>query len=205
MRARLINEMVISGVKMSDIINKNLIDQWLSDSYLDEMFKYMYAQENELDPEELEDMDLETNKNFEEWFKYKIEELYESTIYKFNYEIINGNVIEIWRDLIVDEKWIDHLKTVGSRLGIYWSWDEDAAEAHWGYGSETKKIPVKIQSEINVNYIDWIETIKLNMNPSGEEEKEIRLFKNTPLKIKSIIVNNKFININQIKNKIFKS
>ena len=43
------------------------------------------------------------------------------------------------------------------------------------------------------------------MNPSYEDEKEIRLFKNTPLKLISIKIDNEKMNISSIKNKIFKA
>ena len=58
--------------------------------------------------------------------------------------------------------------------------------------------------KINEKYIDWESTIQLNMDPNiGEDEKEIRLFKGTPLKILKLIKNNEELNINKIKNKIF--
>ena len=62
-----------------------------------------------------------------------------------------------------------------------------------------------IGSSVKVDEVDWINTIRLNMDPSAEEEKEIRLFKNTPLEIESLEINDKEIDITLIKDKIFKA
>ena len=43
------------------------------------------------------------------------------------------------------------------------------------------------------------------MNPSNEGENEIRLFKNTPIKINRLWINDVEIDISPIKNKIFKA
>lgn len=204
MRARFINEMNISSVKVEDIVNKKFLDSLLMDSFLEETFKYQYADENNLSQEDIEDMDSDVEKDFMDWFKYEIENRISETINKFEYEIIKNNKISIWRVITVDKNWIEHLEKQGNRLGIYWAWDEDAAEAHWGHNL-ISKIPVLIESEINVEHIDWIETIKQNMNPEYEEEKEIRLFKNTPLKIKSLKMNGKNIDISNIQDKTFKA
>ena len=40
---------------------------------------------------------------------------------------------------------------------------------------------------VSKNNIDWVDTIALNVHPGlGDMEKEIRLFKNTSIKIESI-------------------
>ena len=61
------------------------------------------------------------------------------------------------------------------KIGIFWSWDEAAAEAHWGsFGLGTEKILLKAQ--VGRDDIDWEGTFEANMAPStGEEEREIRL------------------------------
>jgi hypothetical protein len=43
------------------------------------------------------------------------------------------------------------------------------------------------------------------MHPNYSEEKEIRLFKNTPIQIKSIKINDKEIDISILGNKVFYS
>ena len=58
---------------------------------------------------------------------------------------------------------------------------------------------------MNADHVNWIDTIKTNMNPSNEGENEIRLFKNTPIKINRLWINDVEIDISPIKNKIFKA
>jgi hypothetical protein len=70
-------------------------------------------------------------------------------------------------------------------------------------GDYKKTNTIIIEIEIDEKYINWITTLELNMHPSYLEEKEIRLFKNTPIKIKSIKINDKEIDISIIENKIF--
>lgn len=45
----------------------------------------------------------------------------------------------------------------------------------------------------------------MNMHPNFSEEKEIRLFKNTPIRIKSIKINDNEIDMSIIGNKTFYS
>ena len=96
-------------------------------------------------------------------------------------------------------------KKAHKRLGIYWSWDRTAAEAHWGKFDKGYRT-VKLISKIKEKHVDWHDTFELNINPSiGEAEREIRLFKNTPIKLNAIIVDRKPIDISKIKDKVFRA
>jgi len=70
-------------------------------------------------------------------------------------------------------------------------------------GDSTKKNKTIIEAEIDEKYVDWKTTFELNMHSNYSEEKEIRLFKNTPIQIKSIKINDKEINILILGNKTF--
>jgi hypothetical protein len=61
------------------------------------------------------------------------------------------------------------------KIGIFWSWDENSAEAHWGsFGPGTEEI--LLQARVGKDDIDWEGTFEANMDPAtGEEEREIRL------------------------------
>ena len=109
------------------------------------------------------------------------------------------NKITIYREITVDDNWFTHLEKQGKHLGIYWSWDEHAAEAHWA--DREKKNTAMIKAEIDEKYVDWVETLRLNMHPNYFEEKEIRLFKNTELHIESIEINGEAVDISPIENK----
>lgn len=69
--------------------------------------------------------------------------------------------------------------------GIYWSWDDDAAEAHWGDFS-AGMVSWKFTAKIPVASIDWQRTLVMSASPNYEEEKEIRLFDNAPLEVVSL-------------------
>ena len=60
-------------------------------------------------------------------------------------------------------------------IGIYWSWDEGTAEAHWGrFGNGA--VEVLLRAQVSENDVDWEGTIIANLDPSlGEDEQEIRL------------------------------
>jgi hypothetical protein len=120
-------------------------------------------------------------------------------IYAIDYYINNGK-LKIYRMMTVDDDYYNKLKTTAKHLGIYWSYEENAAEAHWGDFSQ--KHTVKITSEIPETSINWLETLRLN-TMTGVDEKEIRLYKNTRIKILNLEIDNEPIDITEIKDKIF--
>ncbi len=68
-------------------------------------------------------------------------------------------------------------------VGIYWSWDENAAECHWGSGGPS----VTLHGVIQKNNVDWEGTIYANMFPTlGQEEKEVRLLEGTQFELEEI-------------------
>ena len=198
--------MSIESINVEDIVTKKLVDDFMSDESVIDYAKMTYANENNLQFEEL-DENFENSKEFREYFQYEVENMFEETKSKFIYDIIdNDDEISIWRQMTVKEDWLQHLEKQGQRLGIYWSWDPKAAESHWGYNKDETPIQINIESKINANYINWPVTIKANMHPNYEEEKEIQLFKNTTLKIVAIYdENEKELDITRIKNKTFKA
>jgi len=202
MRAKFINE-GFSDITIDNVVNKETLDIWMQDNFKNELFMYSYASEHNLNPEEMDVDEWIDTKEAEEWIEYEIESRFYETINKFRYEIIDGDELSIWRRITVPDNWLEHLEKQGNRLGIYWSWEPNAAEEHWGY-DENKRLAL-IESLIKVDYIDWINTIRLNMDPEAEEEKEIRLFKNTPLQIINLEIDGEKVDITLIKNKIFKA
>jgi hypothetical protein len=202
-------ETLLQDIYYNDVVNKKVLKELTSDTGFLDYVKYDYASENNIDIIQYEDNpdeDFEDTEDFRKWFEYEIE-------YRFNNakenleELIDLNgEISIWRKMMVDENWIEHLEKEGQRLGIYWSWDMNAAEPHWGYNIANKNIEITIESVINENYVNWPPTILANMHPNYSEEKEIQLFKNTPLKIINIYKDGEKIEISKrIKNKTFKA
>jgi GNAT superfamily N-acetyltransferase len=79
--------------------------------------------------------------------------------------------LTVYRVLTLQD--IKDIKTKG--IGVYWSWDEDAAEAHWGhFGQGFQNYTLKAQ--VQEKDVDWTGTMWANLDPDlGEDEKEIRL------------------------------
>jgi len=68
-------------------------------------------------------------------------------------------------------------------IGVFWSWDKDQAEAHWGHGKYSKKL-ILIEGLVGINDINYEATARKNLNPSlGEEEAEIEVKENAAITI----------------------
>lgn len=211
LRENLLKELSISDVSLNDFNVKEIIDGWLMSSTETPvmLFKYEMQDDYDLTPEEKEElMDADEDEildtdRFKNWLKYEAEYRIDEFIRMIGGYLNEDDTITIWREMTVSDEWISKLPTSGNRLGMFWSYDKDSAEAHWG-GGESKR--VLIQTSVKENYIDWNQTINANINLQlGEEEKEITLFKNTPIKIEALSVNGESIDVRPISDKVFKA
>lgn len=113
---------------------------------------------------------------------------FEDRFYDKQWELENvinpDGSVDIYRAMKVNDDYISHLSKEGKHLGIYWTYDERHAEAHWGnYGTSD----VLLSGTVTDTSVDWKATLLLNMNYSlGDEEKEIRLYKGVPIDLRSI-------------------
>lgn len=70
------------------------------------------------------------------------------------------------------------------KIGVYWSFDPDKAEAHWGRGGEPKYL---VSAEVDEGSVDWLATVELNLDwNTGQDEAEIRLYPGARIFINSI-------------------
>lgn len=197
-----------------DFASDDLFENWFNEiskgmgsydgvEYVFENFKDEYEQFKDMEDDEITNIP-----EFKEYMRTDFDERFDKFIYNIRRIIIdNNNKIPIYRVLTVNDKFFNHLETTTSpKLGIYWSWDENSAEAHWGDWKKPNSII--IHSEINENEVDWEATILLNINAiTGEDEREIRLYNNTPLKILALVnhkTNQKY-DISKIKDKTFRA
>jgi len=68
-------------------------------------------------------------------------------------------------------------------VGIFWAWNQDLAECHWGEGPQE----VLVKGRVRLSAIDIPETLLKNLDPGlGEEESEILLKKGAPVEILAI-------------------
>ncbi len=184
-------------------------DEILNDKYIKNFIKTDDAAtpllEWFIESNELDEDDADTIQDSEEFYEFvknelerHLEEAKDNIYDKIEY---HSNKITLYRAITVDDNWLQHLQAQGKRLGIYWSWDSSGAETHWG--DAAKSNTAVIESDIDEKYIDWVSTFKMNMHPNFSEEKEIRLFKNTPILIKSITINDEEVDISALSNKRF--
>jgi hypothetical protein len=208
LREGLLKEKSISDVSLHDFNVKEIIKYWLMSSTETPVMMYKYEMQDDynLSPEEKEELmdadedDILETDSFKKWLEYEVESKIDDFTRGIDEYFNDDDTITLWRKMTVDEKWIRNLKTTGKRLGKYWSYVEDAAEAHWGGAGMT----ITLQTSVREEYIDWNQTIEANINPqTGEDEKEITLFKNTPIKIEALWVNDENINIQYLNDKTF--
>jgi hypothetical protein len=106
--------------------------------------------------------------------------------------------IEIWREITAPENW----KPTDDYPGIYWSWDQAAAEAHNG---DFKSGNVKwiLFTTVPMNFVNLFNSVVKNADLSiGDEEREIELKGTRPFPYKAIMKDNPKIHYDYIpKNK----
>ncbi len=190
--------------KFDDIITHSSLDNYIKHlTYSDNFEDYYvcdYRYENDID-EDIEDDVIASDEDFKFWLRNRIWESFNNILIILKNKIRSDGTITIHRAMKVKDNWYETLEKEGKHLGIYWTYDEHKPEAYCGNSQPNEAI---IITKVNEKYINWNETILLNMDVTlGYEEREIRLFKNTPLKIERLIINNQEVDITSIKNKVF--
>ena len=192
-----LNEGSLSSVTINEVINREFINRVLLNSYNKELLVHQYMHEENIDNEE--DVDYS---DFLEWVKYELKYIAENFIENLNKNIIKNGKIRVWRAMKVKNDWESKLPNEAKHLGIYWTWDKDCAETHWGYNQDLPFTAV-MEAEIDEKLVDWYPTIRLNTEPISYEEKEIRLVKGSPIKMTSIWIDGNQIDISNINDKKF--
>jgi hypothetical protein len=170
---------------------------------------WITKQESHYETEILDMYNIETGKEeteiTDEVRDFLTEELMdraESAVLKIK-SLVKDGQLRIWREITVNEDYLDHLSSSAKRLGIYWSWDEASAHAHWGYGDGRSKI-VKFEATVPLGYIDWVQTIQANSDLFLFEENEITLIKGVPVTLSGLKVDGNPVDLTNI-NKQFKA
>lgn len=210
LREGLLKEKSISDISLHDFNVKEIINNWLMSSTETPVMMYKYEMQDDynLSPEEKEELmdadedDILDTDGFKKWIKYEVEYKIDDFIRSIDDYFDSDGTITIWREMTVKMEWVKNLATTGKRLGKFWSWEKGAAEAHWGAGGDV--VTVLLKTSVREEYVDWNQTIEANINPQiGEDEKEITLFKNTPIKIEALLVNDENVNIQYLNDKTF--
>lgn len=107
-----------------------------------------------------------TDEEMDEIFRDEIAEAW------FNISsLIKGDYLTIYREIEAPPNW-DH--KLDDRPHIYWAWDKDAAHSHDGVQNQDH-IPWILTSRVNVNQINWVETLIRNSNAALKNETEVSL------------------------------
>lgn len=209
-----LNEESFHNLDTRSIINNTINEYFKSekdeiDRFI-ELYQYsIHNDDNEDNDSKLVIADDDEIRKSTEFREFVYEELNQNlcdAMYGIEGKIHNGK-ITIYRMMNVNQEWLENLSYSGKHLGVYWTWEKGSADAYWG-----KNLPLTIiiSAEVPEQYINWDETLYANISPSYTVEREIKLFKNTPLQIKSIEqVKGKyylpitFIDLEEIQNKTF--
>jgi len=199
----MIHEDKLRQYDSDDVVTDEFIHQMDDETeYLFLQYKHESNIDQDVDFDEYTE-DEDNLKDFDSWLKYEFE-------YKFDeqkdlYETLfrNGSGrMTLFRAMYVPNKWIKSLQHGNVKLGIYWAYEETAAEAHWGYGQGTE---ILLQTSVTEDQVDFVSTFSANLHPSiGEEEKEITLNKDEKIPLEALWVKDKEINLNKtIKSHIY--
>jgi len=91
---------------------------------------------------------------------------------------------DCWR-VITAKEGVDPTQLTG--LGVYWSYEKDAAEAHWG-GSKNQQT-FRFHARIDTENISKSNTVWNNTRTStGEEEKEVQFYSHSPIYVYDVEV-----------------
>ena len=131
----LLLEMSMSYVDDSEIITGKYIDEVIRERGVDYIASFLiYTGRDEDDIIEMQDVDdqeIMKTEEFRDYIREILSENLSTARSNINHRIDNNGNINIYRKMTVKEDWIEHLMESGKHIGIYWSWDERAAEAHW--------------------------------------------------------------------------
>ncbi len=76
-------------------------------------------------------------------------------------------------------------------VGVYWAWDENKADSHWGRGGMKG---VVLRGLVDLKDIDFETTAMMNFDPrSGEEEAEIRIREGAQIQLLGVKIENKWV------------
>ncbi|RLD65623.1 MAG: hypothetical protein DRI98_14550, partial [Bacteroidetes bacterium] len=154
------------------------------------------------------DPHAEPDDNYEDMeYKYHewLAEWCEARVYNAADDIMSGmqhnshahmEGIVIYRVITATEDFPSNITARG--LGEYWSWEEGAAEAHWGGGSDQIMIDGEIKKMVewlivglvDPKHVDWEHSLFQNAHPSFDHEKELYIPEGSPIELYKLVKGN---------------
>ncbi len=176
--ASLLVEYVTQNRKaVADYVNRNL--DWSSGD--GEQVMEEYRNDMDLDDEDEDGDHIEVDMStpeFESWFERWVEGQYGEAEWYINEGLRSGK-ITLYRCITAPEDWTPD---PNRHAGVYWTWDKQAASAHWG-DFNSGHIKWMLETEVIEDAIDWVATLGQNAMPCYAEEKEVRLKEGRPVTI----------------------
>jgi len=175
----------------------NNISRYNEDFYsIQEMFIEYLIDTKTLDQDDEKDaMELDQINNSEPSELLETHHNFRVFVYNYLYDLahkvcetisnrFNAGSINIWRMITVPLNWNPENRP----LGEYWSWDKNAADAHWGHNSGDV-LTVLISGKVQLENINWESTITANIKMNvGDDEREITVIDQAPITILDIAV-----------------
>jgi 8-oxo-dGTP pyrophosphatase MutT (NUDIX family)/oligoribonuclease (3'-5' exoribonuclease)/predicted nucleotidyltransferase len=174
---------------------QGLFDEWRDSLDTSNMDDFIGFNENDYD-----EADYDSKKEFEEVVEEdraeKLEDYFQERSHEFITEFgkisrLQSGGLKIFRCVTVADakKYAADLKKGKypkgfSGLGIFWSWDESAAECHWGDSKHADTIVLEGLAPLNA--IDFRTTVVKNLHISMGDEKEIQLKEGAKIKLIAI-------------------
>lgn len=109
-------------------------------------------------------------RRFLQWFRDTFTDRIWQKYYEIDQHVQNGMII-VYREISAPADW---QPDPTRHPGLFWSWDERAAEAHWGSMAPNQVSWVMV-AQVPVGAINWTSTLAKNASFTQEEEKEIEL------------------------------
>lgn len=154
-------------------LSQNIITQalgyiWHDGSISDEQMLQYYGDENS--DVDTSDPRVGKSRALRRWFRYHFTDRIESVYWDIEQRVQNGQ-LPVYREITAPVNW---QPDPNRHPGNYWSWDEHAAEAHWG-SFKNGDVKWLLVGQATLNQIDWVGTLAKNASYDYESEKEIQL------------------------------
>lgn len=200
---------------LSNVDYDLFFDKWYEEYESSDNFEdYVWYNQSEEIEEYHNENPNATEEDFNKWenkqLKKYAREWFDNHIDEWDAQIerkceVQGDYVLVYRALTVKDEnnFIDLLKNGKylkgyNGLGIFWSWDEDKADSHWGSYSEGEK-EILLKAKVHYSLIDIDTSLILNFSPSlGLDEAEFQLMEGNNIHLLSIVnSNNEEIEINK--------
>lgn len=144
-----------------------------------EAYWHDYCDNEGLDADEVDEH--EHADDFKDWIYDNIfNDLYYEAIHDLNHAVSFDGTIDLYRMISIKD--LRRLRL--SQVGEYWSWDEHAAEAHWGDSGH--RYYVRMHATGHSDNVEWFETVCQNTFDSFKHEREIKIKRSSTLLITKI-------------------